>query len=84
MINITKVSNIISVKQDTDLAKSYFGSVGKFNTYSVSKGDIVSNVFLISIGGDYFEIPLGSLQVNGVTATTLSDGMGKLSAVFSS
>ena len=84
MINITKVSNIVSVKQDTDLAKSYFGSTGKFSSYSVSRGDISINMFMVEIGKDYFEIPLGSLQVNGVTATTLSDGMGKLSAVFSS
>jgi len=84
MTNVTKVSNIVSIKQNSNLAKSYFGSVGKFSTYTVSRGDVVTNMFIIEIGKDYFEIPLGELQVNGVTATSMSDGMGKLSAVFSS
>jgi hypothetical protein len=84
MTNVTKVSNIVSIKQNSNLAKSYFGSVGKFSAYTVSRGDVVTNMFIIEIGKDYFEIPLGELQVNGVTATSMSDGMGKLSAVFSS
>lgn len=78
MTNITKVSNIVAIKQDTNLAKSYFGSVGKFDA------NTVSNMFTINIGRDYFEIPLGSLQVNGVTITTMSQGISMLSAVFSS
>jgi hypothetical protein len=78
MTNITKVSNIVSVKENSNLAKSYFGSIGQFSA------NTVSNVFVINIGRDFFEIPLGSLQVNGVTITTMSQGITMLSAVFSS
>lgn len=84
MTNITKVSNIVAVKQDTNLAKSYFGSIGKFSSYTMSLNGSSTNMFIIEIGRDYFEIPLGSLQVNGVTITTMSQGISMLSAVFSS
>ena len=78
MTNITKVSNIVSVKENGNLAKSYFGSIGQFSA------NTVSSIFVINIGRDFFEIPLGSLQVNGVTITTMSQGITMLSAVFSS
>ena len=78
MTNVTKVSNIVSIKQDSNLAKSYFCAVGKFDA------NTVSNVFTINIGRDYFEIPLAELRVNGATITTMSQGITMLSAVFSS
>lgn len=78
MTNITKVSNVVSVKQDTNLARSYFGTSGNFIV------NRKSNSFIINLNLDYYEIPLGSLQVNGVTITTLSQGISMLSAVFSS
>lgn len=78
MINITKVSNIVSIKQDNNLAKSYFGAIGEFDA------NTVSNVFTINVGKDYFEIPLAELRVNGAVITTMSQGITMLSAVFSS
>jgi hypothetical protein len=78
MINITKVSNVVSIKDNSNLPKSYYGIVANFNA------NTGSNIFVISIGGNNYEIPLGTLQVNGTTVTTMSQGITLLSAMFGS
>lgn len=75
-INITKVSAVILVTSGTSLPKSYFGSVGTFSPSSDNLG------FNIKIGTDSLYIPLTTLQVNGQTSSTMSEGNTLLRAIF--
>jgi hypothetical protein len=73
MINIEKTSGIVTVTTDAGLPKSYFNSSCSYTALSEN------NMVYFKINGDSYEIPLSSLQINGISPTSLSDSIAYIS-----
>lgn len=78
MINITKISGVISFTQDSNQPKSYFGSRGK---YTVGSDDVTIQ---IQINEDNYQVAYTNLQVNGQTPVSIAVAKILLTAVLGS
>lgn len=78
IINITKSSGVISIKQDTNTPKYFFGLTGNYT--AMSNGTTI----LIQIGGTSLQVELSNLRVNGQTPSSLSTALTLLNSIFGS
>lgn len=76
--NITKTSGVISIRQDSNIPKYYFGISGKF-TVQPNNDDIQ-----IQISNDSYTIKFSDLRVNGQTPSTVTTALTLLNAIFGS
>lgn len=76
-INVRKISGVVSVQQDSNTPKYYFGLTGKYTA-------LPNNDIQIQIGGDSFVIPMTNLKVNGQTPSTITTAFTLLNAIFGS
>lgn len=78
MINITKTNGIVQITTDGGLPKSYFNSNASFTASSENL------MFYIKINGDYYEVPLATLNIGGTNPSSLSAGISSLATLFTS
>lgn len=78
MINITKTNGIIQITTDGGLPKSYFNSNVSFTANSENL------MFYIKINGDYYEVPLATLEISGTSPSSLPAGISSLATLFTS
>jgi len=76
VINITKISSVVSITTDSDIPKSYFGYRGSFSPTPAGTG------FNIAIGIDNFQVLRTDLRVNGQAPSTMSEASTLLRSIF--
>ena len=82
MINISKISGVLFVQENTREPKSYFGQSGKY-VFADDETSVIVNIGgPTPNSGDVYDISFSDLRVNGQTPTSVENAKVLLNAVF--
>lgn len=77
--NITKVSGVVIITEQTGKGKYYASALATRTQFSANPA---GDGFTISIGADNYQILRTDLQVNGQTPATMTTALVLLNSVF--